>query len=133
MFHHEFIVENYTVWVKSAVSKLEAFASICRVPTDQSMGSAFVMNFLRATPLDCKGLDKLPRPASGRIRVVRRRMGPFPDTYAIQAPSAMLLHPTSGMSMLCQQQSYKPWTASKQGQAGIWWHLGNGKTFIFLH
>ena len=25
MFHHEFIVDNYTIWVRGDVSKLEAF------------------------------------------------------------------------------------------------------------
>ena len=74
MFHHGFIVDNHTVWVRGDVSKLEAFASICPVPADQFMVSAFVMNFPGATPLDCKELDKLPRPASGTVKVVRRPM-----------------------------------------------------------
>ena len=47
MFHHEFIVNNYTVWVRRDVSKLEAFASICPVFADQFMMSAFVMETLQ--------------------------------------------------------------------------------------
>ena len=43
----------------------------------------------------------------------------------------MLMHSTSGMSMLCQQQCCKPWTASNQGQVGLWWLSGNEKTCIF--
>ena len=86
MFHHEFIVDHYTLWVTGDVSKLEAFASICIVFVDQFMVSAFVMNFSGATPLECKELDKLPQPASSTVRVVRRPMGPLPNTQAIQAP-----------------------------------------------
>ena len=38
--------------------------------------------------MDCKELDKLPRPASTTIRVVRRPMGPLPTTQAISAPQS---------------------------------------------
>ena len=62
MFHHEFIVDNFTVRVNGDVSKLEAFASICPVPANQFMVSAFILNFPRATPLDRKELDNVPRP-----------------------------------------------------------------------
>ena len=111
MFHREFIVDNYTPWVRGDVSKLEAFASICPVRADHFTLSAFVMNFPGATRLDSKELDKLPLP---------------------NHPRAMLMHSTSGMSILHQQQSCKPRTASNQGQVGLWWHLGNRKTCIFL-
>ena len=80
MLHHEFVVDNYTVWVRGDVSKLEAFASICPVPADQFMVLAFVMNFPGATPLDCKELDKLPPPPFGTVKVVRHPMGPLPNT-----------------------------------------------------
>ena len=85
MFHHDFIVDNYTVLVRGDVSTLEAFARICHVPAHQFMVSGFVMNFLGATSLDCKRLDKLPRPASGTVGIVQRPMGPLPDMHAIQA------------------------------------------------
>ena len=82
MFHHEFIVDNYTIWVGGDVSKLEAFASICPVPANQCL--------LGATPLDRKELDKLPRPTFGTVTVVRRPLpaprDPSPDTQAIQSP-----------------------------------------------
>ena len=55
-------MDNFLVWVNRDVSKLEAFASICPVPADQCMVSAFIMNFPGDTPLDCKELDPLPRP-----------------------------------------------------------------------
>ena len=98
MFHHEFNVDNFTPWVNGDVSKLEAFASICHVPANQFMVSAFILNFPVASPLDCKELDNLPRPPTGTVRVVRRQMGPLPPNPASlvpqcpQAPAAMLLH-----------------------------------------
>ena len=54
MFHHEFIVDNFTVWVNGDESKLEAFASICPIPANEFMVSACILNFPGATPLDCK-------------------------------------------------------------------------------
>ena len=86
MFHHEFIVDNFTVWVNGDVSKLEAFASICPVPANQFMVSAFILNFPWATPLDCKELDHLPRPPTGTVRVVRRPRGPLPPNPASPIP-----------------------------------------------
>ena len=46
MFHHEFIVDNFTVWVNGDVSKLDVFASICPVPANQFMVSAFILTSL---------------------------------------------------------------------------------------
>ena len=97
MFRHEFIVDNFTVWVNVGESKLEAFASICPVSANQFMVSAFILNFPRPPPLDCKELDNLPRPPTGIVRVVRRPMGPLPPKSAIPLPqcpkarAAMLL------------------------------------------
>ena len=113
MFHHEFIVDNYTVWVRGDVSKLEAFASICPVPADQFMVSAFVMNLPGATPLDCKELDKLPRPPLAQSRLCVAQWGLCLTPRPFKLPGvAMLMHSSSGMSMLCLQQCCKPWTAS---------------------
>ena len=50
MSHHEFIVDNFTVWVNGDVSKLEVFASICPVPGNQFMVSAFIVR-KRRSPL----------------------------------------------------------------------------------
>ena len=100
MFHHEFIVDNFTVWVNGDVSKLEVLASISPVPANQVMVSAFILIFFGATPLDCKELDNLSRPPTGTIRVVRRPMGPLPPNTASlghwrpqcpKAPAPMLL------------------------------------------
>ena len=120
MFHHDFILHNYTVWVRGDVSKLEAFASICPVRADQLMVLAFVMNFPGATPLDYKELDKLPHPPSGTVKVVCRPMGPFqaPQSCHAQAlyfrdeqvvPAAVLqaldrLQPGAGWSMVALRQ-----------------------------
>ena len=82
MFHHEFVVNNHAIWVKGEISKLEAFASICPIPGDQFMVSAFAMNFPTATPLQAKDLDQLQRPPSGTFTVVRRSLGPLPTTQA---------------------------------------------------
>ena len=54
-------MDNFAIWVNGDVSKLEAFASICPVPANQFMVSAFILNFPWATPLGCKELDNLPR------------------------------------------------------------------------
>ena len=51
---------------------MEALASICPIAADLFMGLAFVMTFSSATPFDCKELDKVPLPASGRVTVVPR-------------------------------------------------------------
>ena len=66
----------------------EAFASICTVPTNQFMVSAFILNFPGATPLDCKELDNLPRPPTGTVRVVRRPLGPLPPNSASPVPQS---------------------------------------------
>ena len=111
MFHHEFVVNNHAIWVKGEISKLEAFASICPIPADQFMVSAFAMNFPTATPLQAKDLDQLQRPPSGTFKVVRRSLGPLPTTQAYQSPkhqSARLLHFAIAMSMWCQPLSYAP-------------------------
>ena len=61
------------------------------------MVSAFILNFPRATSLDCKEPDNLPRPHIGTVQVVRRPMGPLPPnpaspvSHSPQAPAAMLL------------------------------------------
>ena len=86
MLHHEFIANNFTTWVNGDVSKLEAFASICPVRANQFMVSTFILNFPRATPLDCKGLDNVPRPPTGTVRIVRRPMGPLPPSSASPVP-----------------------------------------------
>ena len=97
MFHHEFIVPNFTVRVNGNVPKLEAFASISSVGANQSLVSAFILNFPGTTPLDCKELDNLPRPPTGTVRVARRPVGPLPRKPASpvprcpQGPVAMLL------------------------------------------
>ena len=100
MFHHEFIVDNFTVWVKGDVSKLEVFGSICPVPTNEFMVSAFILNFPRATPLDCKELDNLPRPPTGTVRVVWRPMGPLPPNPASPVPQ----HPKAPVAMLLRHE-----------------------------
>ena len=132
MFHREVVVDYYTVRISGDVPKLEAFASICLVPPHHFMVSGFVMNFQGATPLGCKEREKVPRPASGTVRVVRRPTDPLPDTRPFNHPRAILVHSTSGMSMLFQQHSCKPWNASNQRHVGLWWHLGNINTCIFL-
>ena len=81
-------VNNHAVWVKGEISKLEAFASICPIPADQFMVSAFAMNFPTATPLEAKDLDRLPRPPSGTFTVVRRPLGPLPTTEATSVTQA---------------------------------------------
>ena len=88
MFHHEFVVNNHAIWVKGEISKLEAFASICPIPADQFMVSAFAMNFPTATPLQAKDLDQLQRPPSGTFTVVRRSPGPLPTTQATSVTQA---------------------------------------------
>ena len=80
MFHHQFIVDNFTIWVNWDVSKLEAFASICPVPTNEFMVLAFILNFHAATPLDCKALDNLLCSPACTVRIVRRPMGPLHPT-----------------------------------------------------
>ena len=86
MFHREFIVDNFAVGVTGDVSKLKAIASICPVPANQFMLSAFILNFPRATPVDCKELNNLPRPPTGTVQVERRPMGPLPPHPAIPVP-----------------------------------------------
>ena len=102
---------------------------LCR-PT---YGSRLCHDLSRATPLDCQELDKLPRPASGTIKVVRRPTGALIDTHAIQAPQShahaiYLRHE----HVVPEQQSCIRWTASNQWHVGLWWHLGNKKNSIFL-
>ena len=96
----DFIVDNFTARVNGDISKLQAFVSIRTVSADQFMVSAFIMNFPGATPLDCRDLDKQPRPPCGTVRVVRTPMGPLPPppppppnpvTQSPQAPAATLL------------------------------------------
>ena len=88
MFHHEFVVNNHVVWAKGEITKLEAFASICPIPADHFMVSAFAMNFPTATPLQAKDLDQLQRPQSGTFTVVRRSLGPLPTTQATSVTQA---------------------------------------------
>ena len=137
MFHHEFIVDNFTVWENEDIFKLEAFASICPVLADQLMVSAFIMNFPGATPLDCKELDKLPRPPpppalaqSGLCAQLALCHPPTP----VQLPTfpRHLLPCFCAMSMLCRQQCWKPWIASYQAPVGLWWHCGSTRSYIFL-
>ena len=128
MFHHEFVVYNHAIWVKGEISKLEAFASICPIPADQFMVSAFAINFPTATPLQAKDLDQLQHPPSGTFTVVRRSLGPLPTTQATSVtqapecqaaalrlrhehvvPAAVLhtldhLHPGVGWSMVALRQ-----------------------------
>ena len=85
-------MDNYAVWVRGDVSKLGGVASICPLPADQFMVSAFLMNYPGATHLDCKELDKLPRLPSCTRRVVRRPTGPLLDTKAIAAPQGCHTH-----------------------------------------
>ena len=87
VIHHEFIIDNCTVWVKGDVSKLEAFASIHLVPADQLMGTAFALNFPLTTPLKTKELDMLPRPPSRAHSIVRCPIGPQATSRARQAPA----------------------------------------------
>ena len=81
-------MNNHAIWVKGEISKLEAFASICPLPDDQFMVSAFAMNFPTATPLQAKDLDQLQRPPSGTFTVVRRSLGPLPTTQATSVTQA---------------------------------------------
>ena len=91
------MLDNFIVWFNGDVSELEAFATMCRVPANQFMMLAFILNLFGATPLDCKELDNLPRLPIGTVRVVRRPMGPLPpnpnnrDPQCTQEPAAMLL------------------------------------------
>ena len=108
MFHHEFVVNNHAVSVKGESSQLEAFDSICPIPADQFMVSAFAMNFPTATPLQAKDLDQLQRPPSGTFTVVRRSLGPLPTTQATsvtQAPQCQAAAFAFAMSMRCQPLS----------------------------
>ena len=133
MFHHELMVINFTIWVNGYVSKLEAFASICPVPTNEFMVLAFILNFPRATPLDCKELDNVPRPPTGTVRVVRRPMGPLHPTPPAQFPSVPRhqLPCFGGMSMLWQQQGCKPLIACNQVPERLWRHSGSSSSYIF--
>ena len=63
-----------------------SMGSICPVPANHFMVSAFILNFPGATPLDWKELDNQPRPPTGTVRVVRRPMGPLPPNPAIPVP-----------------------------------------------
>ena len=121
MFNHEFIVDNFTVWVNGDVSKLEAFASICRVPANEFMVSGFILNFPRATPLDCKELDNLPRPPLAQSGLCGAQWALYHPTPPAQYPSVPRhqLPCFCGMSMLCQQQCFKPLIASKQVPGGL--------------
>ena len=74
--------------MKGEISNLEAFASICPIPADQFVVSAFAMNFPTATPLEAKDLDQLPRHPSGTFTVVCRPLGHLPTTQATSATQA---------------------------------------------
>ena len=103
MIHHEFVENNNALWLKGEISKLEAFASICPIPADQSMVSAFATNFLTATPLQAKDLDQLQRPPSGTFTIVRRSLGPLPTTQATsvtQAPECQAAAPVLRIQIL---------------------------------
>ena len=130
MFHHEFIVANFPVWVNGDMSKLEAFASMCPVPANEFMVSAFILNFPGATPLDCKELDNLPRPPAGTVRVVRRPRGPLPAKCASpppqcpKAPAAMLLRhenvvPAAVLQTLDRLQPGAEWSMVVLRQQGL--------------
>ena len=67
MFHHEFVVNNHAIWVKGEISKLEAFASICPIPADQFMVSAFAMNFPTALGVTSSPPSRTPYTHDVRI------------------------------------------------------------------
>ena len=129
MFHHEFIVNNYNVWVRRNVSKLEAFASICPVLAYQFLVSAY----RGATPLECKELDKLPRPPFATAKVVRRPMGPLHDTHAILVP-----HSSHARALHLRHEhvvSAAVLQTPDRLQLGVGWSmvaLSTRKTYIFL-
>ena len=97
MFHHNFIVDNFTVWVNGDVSKLEAFASIHPVLANEFMVSAFILKFPGASALDYKELDNLPRPPTGTVWVLRRPMGSLPPDPASPPPQCAKA-PATGVS-----------------------------------